>query len=98
MRSIQGIVTIVQEGRFQVVDRYGVAHHFLLSHKASPEPEQLPELQRRQALVRVWFNRAPDIIGHVAARIDVLEDEERILQQSQTPTAGPARARVHEHA
>ena len=73
MQAIQGVVTIVQESRFQVVDADGVAHHFLLSRKASVEPEQLPILQREQTPVRVWCLSAPDIIGHVAARIDVLD-------------------------
>jgi hypothetical protein len=78
MQSVQGIVTIVQEGRFQLVDGDGVAHHFLLSHAAALEPQQLPPLQRAQTRVRVWFKPAADIIGHVAARIDLLARDHSI--------------------
>ena len=69
MQSIEGIVTIVQESRFQLIDSKGVAHHFLLSHKAALEPQQLAPLQREQAQVRVWFKPATGIIGHTADRI-----------------------------
>ena len=80
MRSVQGIVTIVQEGRFQLVDAHGVAHHFLLSYSAALEPQQLSPLQCDQAMVRVWCKPAPGLIGHVAARIDVLDGERRITR------------------
>ena len=91
MQAIQGIVTIVQESRFQVVDRNGVAHHFLLSHKAAVEPEQLPILQREQVPVRVWYTFAPDVIGHVAARIELLDRQPPGVHAA--PTAAPIRAR-----
>ena len=79
MQSLQGIVTIVQEGRFQVMDAQGVGHQFMLSHHAALEPEQLPGLQRDQARVRVWFKPAGDIIGHVAERIDLLDGDGRTV-------------------
>jgi len=96
MQSIQGIVTIVQEGRFQLVDENGVGHHFLLSRRASLEPEQLPGLQRDQALVRVWFERAPGLIGHVAARIDLLAVTAPKMPMHSAPAASPASAHVQE--
>ena len=58
MRSIEGVVTIVQEGRFQLVDDAGVAHLFLLGHAAAADPEQLAPLQREQARVRVTYRAA----------------------------------------
>ena len=91
MQAIQGIVTIVQESRFQVVDANGVAHHFLLSHKASVEPEHLPSLQRDQAPVRVWYTSAHDLIGHVAARIELLDRPPRIVRPA--PATAPIRER-----
>lgn len=96
MRWIQGIVTIVQEGRFQLVDQDGVGHHFLLSHNASLEPEQLPQLQRDQSLVRVWLRRAPDVIGHVAARIDLLAGDAPNMPRQSSQAATSAAARMHE--
>ena len=77
MNAIEGIVTIVQEGRFQLLDDNGVAHLFLLGHQAAAETEQLPPLQRRQARVRVSYKPAPDLIGHQAYRITLLGDGAR---------------------
>ena len=53
MQSIEGTVIFAQESRFQLLDRSGVGHHFVLSHAAAVDPEQLPALQRDQARVRV---------------------------------------------
>ena len=36
-----GVVTIVQEGRFQMTDDAGVSHLFILAHTAAAEPQQL---------------------------------------------------------
>ena len=70
MHSMDGVVTIVQEGRFQLLDDQGVSHHFLLHYGAAIEPEQLPPLLSRR--VRISFVSAPDIIGHAAKRIVLL--------------------------
>lgn len=73
MQSMDGIVTIVQEGRFQLVDPDGVSHQFELSYRAPLEPEQLPPLQRDQARVRVKYEAGENVIGFVArsvARLD----------------------------
>lgn len=73
MQAMDGIVTIVQEGRFQLLDDDGVAHLFLLGHGAAVEPQQLAPLQKRQARVRVRYRPAPDLIGHQAQRITVID-------------------------
>ena len=73
MRSIEGLVTIVQEGRFQLVDDAGVAHLFLLSHAAAADPEQLVPLQREQARVRVNYRPTPRLIAHTAERLVLLD-------------------------
>jgi hypothetical protein len=73
MKFIEGNITIVQEGRFQLRDRDGVSHQFELSHKASLEPEQLPLLQHDQAEVRVGYKDGENIIGFVAHRIERLD-------------------------
>lgn len=73
MQSIEGTVTIVQESRFQLLDDDGVAHLFLLGHDAAAEPEQLTSLQRMQARVQVSYRAAPDLIGHMAERIVMLD-------------------------
>jgi hypothetical protein len=73
LRSMNGIVTIVQEGRFRMTDDDGVSHLFILSHAASAEPQQLAALQARQARVRVRYKPAPGLIGNIATAISVDE-------------------------
>ncbi len=74
MAQMEGTVTIVQEGRFQLSDDHGVSHLFILSHGASAEPEQLSDLQRRQARVRVRYTPARNLIGLVARSVDLIPD------------------------
>ncbi|MGC1302317.1 MAG: hypothetical protein WA840_08075 [Caulobacteraceae bacterium] len=73
MAEIEGVVTIVQEGRFQLTDMGGVAHNFLLSRFALAETDQLPALQNRQARVRVKYSKAGNLIAYIAHRIDLLD-------------------------
>lgn len=72
MDQIEGIVMFAQESRFQLLDRNGVAHHFVLSRNAAAEPQQLSLLQRRQARVRVTYHPAPNLIAHEATAIRLL--------------------------
>jgi hypothetical protein len=74
MAQMEGIVTIVQEARFQLWDDHGVSHLFILSHGASAEPDQLEVLQKRQARVRVKYQRAANLIGLIARSVDVIPD------------------------
>ena len=71
MEAVSGVVTIVQESRFQLVDGQGVAHLFDLHHSAPAEPDQLPTLLRKR--VRVSYTRSPGLICHSARQIRVLE-------------------------
>ncbi len=71
MRTMSGVVTLVQESRFQLVDDGGIAHLFLLSHGAGAEPSQLGDLQRQQARVRVGFEVASNMIANVARTIEL---------------------------
>jgi hypothetical protein len=73
MPTLEGVVTIVQEGRFQLVDPDGVAHLLLLAHDAPPEPAQLAGLQRNQTRVRVQYGAANGLIGWRATRITLLD-------------------------
>jgi hypothetical protein len=73
MHSIEGILTIVQEGRFQLTDQDGVSHQFELSHRSAAEPDQLPPLQREQARVRVRYEPGENVIGFVARSIERLD-------------------------
>jgi hypothetical protein len=71
MQSMSGVITIVQEGRFQLRDEDGVSHHFVLRHNAEVDPEQLPSLLNRR--VCVSFTDPNEVIGHVALRL-LVED------------------------
>ncbi len=69
--TMEGVVTIVQEGRLQLTDDHGVSHLFILGHNAPPETEQLGPLQRRQARVRVTYRPAQNLIGNVLSSIEL---------------------------
>ena len=69
MPKMEGIITIIQESRFQLTDDSGASHLFILGHSASAEPEQLMPLQRAQARVRVKYIQPRNIIGMVATAV-----------------------------
>lgn len=71
MQSMVGTVVIAQEQRFQLLDRDGVGHLFLLHYDSAVEPDQLPSLLHRS--VRVFYrDTANSIIGRAAHRVDLL--------------------------
>jgi len=70
MKSVEGVITIVQEGRFQMTDRDGVTRMFVLSPNAAMETEQLVPLGRSQVPVRVTYRSGDNALAHVATRID----------------------------
>lgn len=74
MRSIVGTLVIAQEERFQLLDRDGIGHHFLLHYGSAVEVDQLPPLLHRQVRVCYRPAEAAHIVGHVAISIDLLED------------------------
>ena len=73
MQAMTGVVTIVQEGRFQLTDDAGVSQLFLLSPRAGAETAQLSALQHRQSRVRVRCTPAANLIGWVAHQITIDE-------------------------
>ena len=73
MASLRGIVTIVQESRFQVTDEAGVGHFFVLDRNAAAEPAQLTALQHRQTRVQVRYHPARNLIGNVATAIGLVD-------------------------
>jgi hypothetical protein len=69
MKRMVGVVLLVQESRFQLRDRAGVAHLFILGANAAAEPAQLQALAREQAVVEVQYSPARNTIGNLAERI-----------------------------
>ena len=73
MAEMTGVVTIVQEGRFQLTDDDGVSHLFILGPLATTETAQLRPLAKAQTRVKVRYEEAKKVIGLVARSIDVCE-------------------------
>jgi hypothetical protein len=73
MHSVRGRVSAVQEGRFHLVADDGRVIPFVLSHKASAEPQDLPPLAARAARVCVSYTESPDLIADVAQRVEIEE-------------------------
>ena len=73
-RTMDGVVTVVQESRFQLTDDQGVSHLFVLSGHAAMEPAQLAPLQRDQARVRVRYEPTPHLIAHLARSLALLPE------------------------
>ena len=71
-QSMDGVITVVQEGRFQLTDDRGVSHLFIMGPNAAAETDQLPPLQRRQARVRVRYSPAKNVIGNQLSSITLL--------------------------
>ncbi|MEH3146243.1 MAG: hypothetical protein PGN34_13035 [Methylobacterium frigidaeris] len=67
----EGIVTIVQESRFQLTEDDGCTHLFVLGRDAGAEPDQLAPLQSRQARVRVEYEATRNLIGFVARSVSL---------------------------
>ena len=72
-KTMEGIVTVVQESRFQLTDDAGVSHLFLLGHSAAAEPSQLAPLQAKQARVRVRYSEPKNIVGNLVHSVSSLD-------------------------
>ena len=70
-QHMEGVVTVVQEGRLQLTDDRGVSHLFILGPNAAAETEQLAPLQRKQARVRVGNTPARNVIGNLLSSIEL---------------------------
>ena len=82
MQSVEGVITLVQEGRFGVVTDGGRVMNFLLAHDASLEPQDLPLLKRDRRRVRVDYTEPSRLVAHVAHTLRTADDTstERIEQ------------------
>jgi hypothetical protein len=82
MQSVDGVITLVQEGRFAIVTDGGRVMQFLLAHDASLEPQDLPLLKRDRRRVRVDYTDPSHLVAHVAHALRTADDTstERIEQ------------------
>jgi hypothetical protein len=67
-----GVVSIVQEGRFQLTGDDGVSHLFTLSPSAAMEPAGLQTLLRARSKVCVSYKAAPAMIGKTAVALSLV--------------------------
>jgi hypothetical protein len=74
MRSVEGVITLVQEGRFAIVTDGGRIMQFLLAHNASLEPQDLPLLKRDRRRVRVDYTEPSRLVAHVAHALRTADD------------------------
>ena len=75
MPKMTGTVIVAQEGRLQLIDDQGVGHLFILSPAAAAEPQQLYALQERQARVLITYSNPQRVIGLLASKIELLDEE-----------------------
>jgi hypothetical protein len=75
-RSVRGTIALVQENRFQLVDRDGTSHLLTLDHRVSLLPSDLRKLWRSGEPVLVELRDAPELIGAVATSIQPLSSTE----------------------
>ena len=73
MAEMTGVVTIVQEGRFQLTDDLGRAHLFVLSPHSATETSQLRPLSAQQSRVRVRYEDDATVIAMRAKAVDVVK-------------------------
>ena len=64
--TTRGIITLVQEGRFQLEDPDGVRRLFILAHDAPLEPADLQALLAAGTLIRVEYGDAEGLVAAVA--------------------------------
>jgi hypothetical protein len=76
LKTMTGIITIVQEGRFKMEPEDGQPMLFVLAPSAPIEPQDLPGLQRSQVLVTVHYEDAGTLIAGVVHDIGFADDSD----------------------
>jgi hypothetical protein len=66
MKSVEGVIILTQEGRFELVADGGRVVHFVLAHNATLEPQDLPPLRQGRRRVRVEYTEPDHLIGYLA--------------------------------
>jgi hypothetical protein len=76
MRSMTGVLTLVQEERFQLL---GNGEHalFVLAHDAPLEGAELKALQAAGTAVTIDYDDVPGVLVHVAHRVSAASPEAR---------------------
>ena len=67
--SLSGIITVVQESRFQLALEGGGTRLFVLAHDAPLDAEELRALQRERVPVEVTFRPSRNLIAGEARAV-----------------------------
>lgn len=82
MKTVNGIITLVQEHRFQLEEEDGRHRLFILAHDAAQQWRDLERLEREHAPVTVHYADAGGLIASAAHDIE--------QQPEQQPRPQPA--------
>jgi hypothetical protein len=74
--TMWGVITLVQESRFQLLDESGVAHLLLLAHDVAVDARLLMRLAESRTRVRVTCRDTPHLIAHLATALEAAADME----------------------
>jgi hypothetical protein len=66
MKSVEGVIILTQEGRFELATDGGRVMQFVLAHDARLEPQDLPPLRQGRHRVRVDYTEPSHLIGYLA--------------------------------
>ena len=74
--TVDGVVTLVQERRFQLVDDRGVAHLFVIAGGAPFDAAQLEACAQSSQRLRVTYRPAPGLIARLATAVSLHSAED----------------------
>lgn len=66
MKSVEGVIILTQEGRFELVTDRGRVMQFVLAHDASVEPQNLQSLCGTCQRVRVGYTEPDHLVAYLA--------------------------------
>ncbi|EWY40638.1 hypothetical protein N825_34570 [Skermanella stibiiresistens SB22] len=76
LKTMTGVITIVQEGRFRMEQEDGQPILLVLAPSAPIEPQDLPGLKRARARVTVAYEDSATLVAGVVHDIWLAEDSE----------------------
>ena len=79
---VTGVVTLVQERRFQLADAEGVRHLFVLDGACSLDEGQLRAYADARTRLAVRYRPAPGLVAHLALGIE--EESPEALDETRT--------------
>ncbi len=74
--TVEGVITLVQERRFQLVDDDGVSHLFVIAADAPFEATQLEPCARSARRVQVAYRDAHGLIARLATSVSMATGED----------------------